>query len=58
MAKKKKETTPEVNDIDLLGGNVAEIEVEEPEVVAVINTVKKEKKFLGFHPITKEEVWN
>jgi hypothetical protein len=38
---------------DLLGKSEVTIEVKEPEIVAQI----KSKKFLGRHPITKEEIW-
>ena len=44
--KKKKEEDKEVHD-DLLGIPEVEDKKEEP----------KEKIFLGYHPITKEEVW-
>jgi hypothetical protein len=55
MAKKIKEK--EITD-DLLGGNVAEVEVKLPEVKAVIKDAKKEKVFLGYHPTDGYEVWN
>lgn len=64
MAKRKpknevvKETIEEKID-ELIGGNVEEEQVEvkvTEEVVAQIVPVK-EKRFLGYHPITKEEVW-
>ncbi len=55
MAKKAKKEI-EIKEDELLGGNVAEVEVTE-EVKAVIKPVKKEKTFLGYHPITGVEVW-
>lgn len=60
MAKKKK--SEEVKEIieakvdELLGGEVA-IEVKDPEVVAQIIPQAKEKKFIGYHPITGKEIY-
>lgn len=55
MAKRiKKEVV--ISDEDLLGASEVTVEVTE-EVVAVVKT-SKEKKLLGYHPISGEEVWN
>lgn len=57
MAKKKAEKpvveTQDVPTEELLSG--VEIEVT-PEVVAKVSP-KKEKKFVGYHPVTGEEIW-
>lgn len=49
--KEKAEIVDELDDLLEVS-----VEVKEPEVVAQINPVK-EKKFVGYHPITNEEVW-
>lgn len=59
MAKKKAKNT-EVKEVieakvdELLGGEV-EVVVKDPEIVAVIQP--KEKKMIGYHPITGKEIW-
>lgn len=63
---KKKAIKEEPTDADLLGGNPVEIEVKEPEIIAVIKPNPKEYRggnelripaFIGYHPITGAEVW-
>lgn len=56
MAKRKKKVE-EVSGEELLSGETEVKVVEtETEVKAEIHP-KKEKKFIGRHPITKEEIW-
>jgi hypothetical protein len=58
MAKKKAKAEETIIDEDLLG---SEIEIKEPEIVAVIKQpsveTSKNKTFIGYHPISGEEVW-
>lgn len=52
----EKEKAEAIDELDDLLEVKTEIVVKEPEVIAEIQPVK-EKKFVGYHPITKEEVW-
>lgn len=56
---KNKKAIADIETEDLLSSDV-DVIVEETkeEVKAVVIPVKKEKKFVGFHPITGEEVYN
>lgn len=53
----EKEKTEAIEELEDLLNTEVEISVKEPEVVAEIKPASKEKKFVGYHPITNEEVW-
>ena len=46
-----------INELEDLLSSEVEISVKEPEVVAEIKPASTEKIFVGYHPITGEEVW-
>lgn len=55
--KEKMEAIDELEDLLSVAEEVETVVEVTEDQVAQIKPVKKEKKLLGFHPITGEEVW-